>query len=93
MLQECIPVGRVPSAAVVVCWWGCLPARGCLPRWGCLPGGCVYPNMHCGRHPPCEQNDRQVEKHYLSATSFAGGNKCTSVQNWTLPLPNKCLLF
>ena len=52
-LQECIPVGCVPSAAVAIlgggfCLWGgglpareeCLPARGCLPRRGvCLPWG------------------------------------------------------
>ena len=51
---------------------GCLP-RGCLPR-GCLPRGylprrvsaqegvCpgVFPSLHWGRHPSCEQNDRQV---------------------------------
>ena len=44
--QECIPVGCVPSPAVViwgVCWEGCLTG-GCLlgvsVQGGCLPGGC-----------------------------------------------------
>ena len=26
-------------------------------------------------HPPCEQNDKTGVKHYLAATSFAGGNE------------------
>ena len=50
MLQECIPVGCVPSAAVAVSWReGCLPgggvvcpggvsAQGVCPGWGCLAG-------------------------------------------------------
>ena len=50
----------------------------------------VSPSMHCSRGgvpaqggapaqvlPPCEQNDRQVQKYYLAQTSFAGG------KNWT----------
>ena len=37
-IQECIPVGCVPSAAVAVPGGeGVCPVGGCLPR-GCLPG-------------------------------------------------------
>ena len=51
--QECITVGRVPSAAVAVCqgvsaWGGCLPG-GCVPGGVCLggvfPRGCLH--MEC----------------------------------------------
>ena len=39
----------------------------------------VYPSMYWGRHPlPCGKKDRQVQKHNLSATSFADGNKFAS---------------
>ena len=31
-----------------------------------------------GQRPHCEQNHRQVLKHYLPATSFAGGNETNS---------------
>ena len=69
--QECIPLGCVPSAAIAVCWAGCLPggrvsARG-VPRGvsaqrvstqgGVCPGGSAP--VHAGIHPPI-QNDRQV---------------------------------
>ena len=60
--QECIPVGCVPSAAVAVLGEG--SAKG-----GVCPGGCTP--------SPCEQNHRQVKKHYFSATSFADGIKDT----------------
>ena len=36
--QECIPVGCIPSAAVAICWGGCLP-RGLSARGGVCPGG------------------------------------------------------
>ena len=44
--QECIPVGCIPSAAVVVLWRGGVCLRGVCPgevsaQWGCLPGGCL----------------------------------------------------
>ena len=71
---------------VCACSWGaCLWSRlrgvcsrgergACL--WSGLGGtGGVYPSMQWGRPPPCEQNDRQVQKYYLAQTSFAGGNK------------------
>ena len=55
---------------------GSVPGLGGVPGpgWGYLvlggvtgPGGCTYPGT-----PPCEQNDRQVQKYYL-APNFAGG--------------------
>ena len=50
IIQECIPVRCVPSAAVAVCLGvsvqGCLPGGGLSAHGDCLPGGCVYPNMH-----------------------------------------------
>ena len=55
--QEYIPVGCVSSAAVAVSGRGCLPG-GVVAGGVCL-GGC-----------PCEQNDRQVLKHYLAGTTL-----------------------
>ena len=51
LLQECIPVGCVPSAAVAVCWGG-VSARGCLPG-GCLPGGVCLEGVCPGGLPKC----------------------------------------
>ena len=53
--------------------WGRLPrgvsARGCLPR-GVSAQGVAAP-VHAGIHtPPCEQNDRRLWKHNLSATKL-----------------------
>ena len=61
--QECIPVGWVPPAIVVIPVGeslprevsayreGCLPPRRCLPRGclprGCLPRGCLPPGGVC----------------------------------------------
>ena len=33
-----------------------------------------------GAPSSCEQNDKQVWKHYLPTTSFAGGNACNKRQ-------------
>ena len=63
VIQECIPVGCVPSAAVAVCPGGGLPwgegglcpevsARG---EEGCLPRGDVWQTS-----PPCGQNDKRL---------------------------------
>ena len=41
------------------------PGGVCVCVWG---GGLYTPS-------PCEQNDRQVYKHYLAQTSFSGGKK------------------
>ena len=62
--QECISVGCVPSAAVVISWgWGCLP-RGCLSGRGVCPGGvclggCLLRGCllrECGCTPPVDGN-------------------------------------
>ena len=93
MLQECLPVGCVPSAAVAVCWWGCLPARVWLPR-GCLPGGCVYPNMHCRRHPTPLWTEWQTSVKNITFPQLRL-RAVINVQVFrigTLPLANKCLL-
>ena len=85
-LQECIPVGCVPSAAKVVSRWGVSAsvhagihilswAWAWTPPMGRPPGpgpghplGRQPPPQRPGpRHPsPCEQNDRQVQKHNLA---------------------------
>ena len=52
-----------------VCPGGCcLPGGVVSAQGGVCPG--VYPSMHWGRQPPCEQNHRQVQKHYLAATKL-----------------------
>ena len=99
MLQECIPVGCVPSAAVAVSrgWGVCLP-RGCLP-------GCVHPQPEAdplepeedtplaqrqtppgprGRHTPLDIT--------LPQTSFLGGKNLIFFQALTLALTLTLLL-
>ena len=75
--EQCLPLG--PAEGVVSASWskggGCLPLgprtgsgkRGvCLWVQGCLP-------HHLSPQPPVNgMNHRQVQKHYLPATSFAG---------------------
>ena len=54
-IQECIPVGCIPSNAVAVCWGEgvCLP-RGWCGVWGsaggkgCPPGGCLSSVVSAG---------------------------------------------
>ena len=67
----CTPsLGRHPLPWGVSALGSICPGR-CLPGAVSVPGeGCVYPSMQWGRHPPYEQNDRQVEKHYLAATTL-----------------------
>ena len=61
--QECIPVGCVPAAH-----WPyagvCFPGGGCLLLGVSARGGGI-PACTEADTPPCEQNDRQVEKYYL----------------------------
>ena len=75
---------------------GCLP-QGCVSRGmstfgsrrGCLPlglGGCTPPDTHppWAYRPSSEQNYRQMQKHYLPATSFAGGKNSNNFSlKWT----------
>ena len=72
----CLLPGGVCSGCVcsVGCLlWGCLLWGGCLLQkgvcsGGCLlqgegvsaPGGCVYPSMHWGRHPPPPLTESQM---------------------------------
>ena len=59
--QECIPVGCVPSAAVVISEGG-----RCVPIGVFAWGGCT---------PPPLWTDRHLWKHNLSATTVADGNE------------------
>ena len=84
-IQECIPVGCVPSAAVAMSIPACtgqvggvsqhaLGEGGVCPE-GCLPrkGGGV--SQYALRQTlPCKQIARWVKKYFLSASSFADGN-------------------
>ena len=63
--QESIPVGCLPPAFVV-------PGRGMGDGMMSLPVWSRGRGEGSGT-TPCEQNDTQVEKHYLPATSFVGG--------------------
>ena len=58
LVQECIPVGCVLSAAVAMCIPTCTGLEGVCPG-GYLPGG-VYPQHALDQTPLCDQNDRQV---------------------------------
>ena len=75
--QECVPAqGGVSAHGRCTCQGVYLPrgrgpARGCTYQGVYLPGQGTCP----ATPPPCEQNDRQVQKYYLAQTSFAGGNK------------------
>ena len=80
-----------------VCLLGKMSAcpRGCLSGgvdWGCLPRGvCLGLSAQgvsvwgvCARHPipPCEQNDRQVLKQYLAATTLRTVKMPTLPTSW-----------
>ena len=69
-MQECFPVGCVPSAAVAV-WWG-VSAHGGVCLGGICLGRSAWPG---GVHlPPVDRIlDTCFWKHYLSTTSFADG--------------------
>ena len=72
-------------------------SRGCVSGDVC-PVDAVHPLRTQRQNPlPCEQNNRQEYKHYLSATSFADGKntkqncwfssysergKCQGLTNW-----------
>ena len=71
--------------------WGLVSAWRCLPgSWGiCLEGVClgergVHPPLHAWIHihPVSRMTDRQVQKHYLPATPFAGGNNNPKLKLW-----------
>ena len=78
-IQECIPVGCIPSAAVTV-WGGggclaigggCLPGQGVSGRGGGVSAqGGVCPGVYTP--PPVDRQN--LWKHNLSATTVADGN-------------------
>ena len=86
IIQEIIPVGHVPSAAVAiseggVCpeggfCLGCVCLGGCLARRGVFPGECTPPwtERHTPPPPVNSMTDRQVYIYSLSATTVADGN-------------------
>ena len=81
--------GGVCSGGCMSAWgcllWGVSAPGGCL-LWGrhllpagCAPGGCLLPGGVASQHalrqtPPCEQNDKQVQKYYLGHNFVAAGN-------------------
>ena len=65
----CTWMGGVPA-------WGCICPRGGVPAQG-VPAqggwGCTCPwGGTCSGTPPCEQNDRQVQKYYLTPNFVCG---------------------
>ena len=56
-------LGGVPARAV--------PAQG-VYLLGLPAGGCTCPGGSCPGTPPCEQNDRQVQKYYLAPNFVCG---------------------
>ena len=66
--QECIPVGCVPLASMVISREGAVCPAGCASRGGCLPkeGVCVQGGVHPlgprGRHPPDPEADTPSPK-------------------------------
>ena len=75
-----LPGGCLPQGGV--CPWGCLLLGGLLPGGVvCLLRGVSAPGEHvcsgCGI-PPCEQNDKQVQKYYLGHNFVAAGNNALS---------------
>ena len=64
----------LPGGCLLRGGW-CLLLGGVSAPGGSVPGGGGHPSMHRGRHPPCEQNDKQVQKYYLGHNFVAAGNK------------------
>ena len=86
--QECILVWCIPPASVAMGGWfalgGCLPG-GCLPKEGWSTS--LFP-LYAGIHPPHPPVDRmnnsRLWKHYLPATSFAGGKNQNAKTSYLL---------
>ena len=55
-----LPGGVYPPGGVPA--WGGVPAQQGVPTWGCT----------CPGTPSCKQNDRQVQKYYLSPNFVCG---------------------
>ena len=68
-VQECIPVGCVPSATVAVCWGGVSSPGGCLLPEGCLfLGGCLFGG---GGWYPCTEADSPHVDRQTGVKTFA----------------------
>ena len=87
--QECIPIGCVPPA--LYCTGGLCPG-GLCPE-GLCPGGVSFRGVVSVSddspldRDPREQNDRQTNvKHYLPATSLAGGKTVLFIKHNTLKI-------
>ena len=70
------PRGGVCSGGNHLCLLqGCLPLEGCVYSWGVsAPRGGVASQHALRQTPPCEQNDKQVQKYYLGHNFVAAGN-------------------
>ena len=75
--------------SLTVCWGVCLTGAVPSSGGGVPPSGKGgwYPSMHWGR-PPCGQNDRQVQKYYLAATSLRPVKKVLVIKH--APRQHKC---
>ena len=76
--RGCLPGEHLPRGSVCprvsgqgVSSQGVSAQQGLSTRGGCLPKGCVLrgclPRGMSAKHPHCEQNHKQVVKHYLAA--------------------------
>ena len=55
---------------------GCVCSRGgVFSRGVCSGGGVAFQHALRQTPPPCEQNDKQVQKYYLGHNSVGAGNK------------------
>ena len=57
-----VPAGGIPATGVYLPRRG-VPAQGGVPAQSCVPAQVL---------PPCEQNDRYVQKYYLAPNFFCG---------------------
>ena len=97
--QECIPVGCLPPASMIISTWGCLCPGGVSREGGCTPPAQLhagihipYPIAYWDTPPPVgRMNDTRLWKHYLPATIVALINKLTEF--WLLKLALNLLIL
>ena len=93
--------GCVSAPGGSVCSWGVSALGECLSAWGggvcsggCLfregGGVCVIPACTEADTPPCEQNDKQVQKYYLGHNFVAAGNNYACLFRQDLYLHEEC---
>ena len=86
-VSVCSGGGGVCSGEVSVCSGGRCLLRGCL----FLGGVCVIPACtEADTSPPCEQNDKQVQKYYLGHNFVAAGNNYACLFRHDLYLHEEC---